>query len=88
MACFLLPLDYSKADVVNLLQQAVADGANLIQQQRNAGLDKTTKFPGGPQFLLLDVRHRAQWRALRPACVLLSRQSVKRQQHCMRTERE
>jgi uncharacterized damage-inducible protein DinB len=37
----------TKADVVNLLQQAVADGANLIQQQGDAGLDKTTKFPFG-----------------------------------------
>ncbi len=31
-----------KADVVNLIQQAVADGANLIQQQGDAGLEKTT----------------------------------------------
>jgi uncharacterized damage-inducible protein DinB len=36
-----------KADVVKLIQQAVADGANLIQQQGDAGLDKTTKFPFG-----------------------------------------
>jgi uncharacterized damage-inducible protein DinB len=35
----------TKADVVNLIQQAVADGANLIQQQGDAGLEKTTKFP-------------------------------------------
>jgi len=37
----------TKADVVKLIQQAVADGANLIQQQGDAGLDKTTKFPFG-----------------------------------------
>jgi uncharacterized damage-inducible protein DinB len=34
----------TKADVVKLLEQAVADGANLIQQQGDAGLDKTTPF--------------------------------------------
>jgi uncharacterized damage-inducible protein DinB len=34
----------TKADVVNLLQQAVAEGGSLIQQQGDAGLDKTTKF--------------------------------------------
>ncbi len=40
--------DYkTKADVLKLIQQAVADGANLIQQQGDAGLDKTTKFPFG-----------------------------------------
>ena len=52
----------TKADVVSLLQQAVADGANLIQQQGDAGLDKTTKISvreqAGSQFLQLDVRHR------------------------------
>ena len=37
----------TKADVVNLTQQAVADGANLIQQQGDVGLDKTTKLPFG-----------------------------------------
>jgi uncharacterized damage-inducible protein DinB len=37
----------TKADVVTLIQQAVADGAKLIQQQGDAGLDKTTKFPFG-----------------------------------------
>jgi hypothetical protein len=35
----------SKADVVKLMQQAVADGAKLIQQQGDAGLDKITKYP-------------------------------------------
>jgi hypothetical protein len=68
--------DYkTKADVVNLIQQAVADGAKLIQEQGDAGLDKTTKMPPGkparPQFLHLDVCDRAQCRALRPACRVL-----------------
>jgi uncharacterized damage-inducible protein DinB len=36
----------TKADVVKFVQQAVADGANVIQQQGDAGLDKTTKFFG------------------------------------------
>jgi hypothetical protein len=35
----------AKTDVLSLIQQAVADGA--IQQQGDAGLDKTTKFPFG-----------------------------------------
>ena len=34
----------TKADVVKLIQQAVADGAKLIEQQGDAGLDKTTKL--------------------------------------------
>jgi len=37
----------TEADVVNLTQQAVADGANLIQQRGDVGLDKTTKLPFG-----------------------------------------
>ena len=41
----------TKADVVKLLQQAVADGANLIQQQGDAGLDQTTKFPFGNKLV-------------------------------------
>jgi len=41
----------TKADVMNLIQQAVADGANLIQQQGDAGLDKTTKFPFGNRLV-------------------------------------
>ena len=41
----------TKADVVNLIQQAVADGANLIQQQGDAGLEKTTKFPFGNKLV-------------------------------------
>jgi uncharacterized damage-inducible protein DinB len=34
----------TKADVVKFVQQAVADGASVIQQQGDAGLDKTTKW--------------------------------------------
>jgi uncharacterized damage-inducible protein DinB len=34
----------TKADVVKLLEQAVADGASVIKQQGDAGLDKTTPF--------------------------------------------
>jgi formylglycine-generating enzyme required for sulfatase activity len=37
----------TKADVVKFVQEAVADGAKVIQQQGDAGLDKTTKFFGG-----------------------------------------
>ncbi|HXM23554.1 MAG TPA: DinB family protein [Terriglobales bacterium] len=36
----------TKADVVKLIQQAIADGANVIQQQGDAGLDKTSKLRG------------------------------------------
>ena len=36
----------SKADVVKFVQEAVADGAKVIQQQGDAGLDNTTKFFG------------------------------------------
>jgi hypothetical protein len=41
----------TKADLVNLTQQAVADGVNLIQQQRDIGLDKTTKVPFGNKVI-------------------------------------
>lgn len=34
----------TKADVVKFVQEAVADGARVIQQQGDAGLDKTTKL--------------------------------------------
>jgi uncharacterized damage-inducible protein DinB len=34
----------TKADIVKLLEQAVADGAKLIQEQGDAGLDKTQSF--------------------------------------------
>lgn len=33
-----------KADIVKLLEQAVGDGAAVIKQQGDAGLDKTTQF--------------------------------------------
>jgi len=41
----------TKADVVNLIQQAVADGANLIRRQGDAGLEETTKFPFGNKLV-------------------------------------
>jgi len=34
----------TKADVVKLVESAVADGASVIKQQGDAGLDKTTQF--------------------------------------------
>jgi len=66
----------TKADVVKFVQEAVADGAQVIQQQGDVRLDKTSKFFGKarPQFLHLDVRHRAQRGALRPARGLLPRE--------------
>jgi uncharacterized damage-inducible protein DinB len=36
----------TKADVVKFVQEAVADGARVIQQQGDAGLDSTSKFFG------------------------------------------
>ena len=36
----------TKADVVKFVQEAVADGARVIQQQGDAGLDNTAKFFG------------------------------------------
>jgi len=36
----------TNADVVKFVQEAVADGAQVIQQQGDAGLDKTSKFLG------------------------------------------
>ncbi len=36
----------TKAEVVKFVQEAVADGAKVIQQQGDAGLDNTTKFFG------------------------------------------
>src|SRR5215472_1530439 len=39
----------TKADVVKFVQEAVADGAQVIQQQGDAGLDKTSKFFGNRQ---------------------------------------
>jgi hypothetical protein len=37
----------SKADIVKFVQEAVAAGAKVIQEQGDAGLDNTTKFFGG-----------------------------------------
>lgn len=37
----------TKADIVKFVQEAIADGAKVIQQQGDAGLDNTTKFFGG-----------------------------------------
>jgi hypothetical protein len=37
--------------VVKLIQQAVADGADLIKRQGDAGLDKTTKFSFGNRLV-------------------------------------
>src|SRR6266567_3863192 len=34
----------TKADVVKFVEEAVADGAQVIQQQGDTGLDNTTKF--------------------------------------------
>jgi uncharacterized damage-inducible protein DinB len=36
----------TKADVVKFVQEAIADGAQVMQQQGDTGLDKTTKFFG------------------------------------------
>ena len=36
----------TKADVVKFVQEAVADGAKVIQEQGDTGLDKTSKFFG------------------------------------------
>ena len=47
----------TKADVVKLIQQAVADGANLIQQQGDAGLDQISKMAWGNQL----VHHSYAW---------------------------
>jgi uncharacterized damage-inducible protein DinB len=41
----------TKADVVKLLQQAVADGATQIQRQGDAGLDKVMKFAWGNKMV-------------------------------------
>jgi hypothetical protein len=37
----------AKSDVVKLIKQAVADGAALLQEQGDAGLNKDVKFPYG-----------------------------------------
>lgn len=36
----------TKADVVKFVQEAIADGAKVIQEQGDAGLDKTAKYFG------------------------------------------
>jgi uncharacterized damage-inducible protein DinB len=41
----------TKADVVKLIQQAVADGARVMQQQGDAGLDKVTKYAWGNKLV-------------------------------------
>ncbi len=41
----------TKSDVLKLIQQAVADGANVIQQQGDAGLDKVTKYAWGNKLV-------------------------------------
>jgi uncharacterized damage-inducible protein DinB len=41
----------TKTDVVKLIQQAVADGANLIQQQGDAGLDEIAKHAWGNKMV-------------------------------------
>ena len=67
----------TKADVVKFVEEAVADGAKVIQEQGDAGLDKTTKFFGNRMSHNSNIwtfRHRAQRRALWPACGLLSRE--------------
>lgn len=40
----------TKADVVKLIQRAVADGADLIKKQGDSGLDKSMKLPWGNQL--------------------------------------
>jgi uncharacterized damage-inducible protein DinB len=56
----------TKADVVELIQQAVADGAKLIQEQGDAGLDKTMKMPWGNRLVhnsyiwMLAIEHSAE----------------------------
>jgi len=41
----------TKVDVVTLIQQAIAEGARLIQQQGDAGLDQTRKFAWGNRLV-------------------------------------
>jgi hypothetical protein len=37
--------------VVKLIQQAIREGATLIKQQGDSGLDKTTKLPWGNRLV-------------------------------------
>lgn len=41
----------TKADVVKLIEQAVSEGAKLIKEQGDAGLDKTTRFAFGNRMV-------------------------------------
>jgi uncharacterized damage-inducible protein DinB len=56
----------TKADVVKLIQSAVADGASVIQQQGDAGLDKITKSAWGNKLVhnsyswMMAVEHSAE----------------------------
>jgi uncharacterized damage-inducible protein DinB len=51
----------TKADVVKFVQQAVADGASVIQQQGDAGLDKTlpwgNRLVHGSYILMFAIEH-------------------------------
>lgn len=47
----------TKADVVKLLQEAISDGADLIQKQGDTGLDKATKFQWGSKLVLALASH-------------------------------
>jgi uncharacterized damage-inducible protein DinB len=47
----------TKADVVKLIRDAVAEGGKLIQQQGDAGLDATKKYSWGNRM----VRHSYIW---------------------------
>ena len=70
----------TKADVVRLLEAAVADGAAVIQAARRRGVRANHAFcvgnreTRGSRLLRLGHRHRAQRRALRPTGGLLPRQ--------------
>ena len=56
----------TKSDVVKLIQQAVADGATLLQQQRDSGLDTITKHAWGNKLVhnsyawLFAIEHSAE----------------------------
>ena len=66
----------TKADVVKFVEEAVAGGAKVIQQQGDAGLDKTTKFFGNRMSHNSNIWtfvSGTQRRALWPACGLFYR---------------
>ena len=61
------PANYkTKADIVKLIKQAVADGAALLQEQGDAGLSKEVKYPYAnamvhASFMWLDaIEHSAE----------------------------